>query len=42
MSKAGLLDAAGNVAVEYNYDVWDKLIAVTGCMADTMGRHNPF
>ncbi|MGI6183295.1 MAG: RHS repeat domain-containing protein, partial [Candidatus Fimadaptatus sp.] len=38
----GLLDAAGNVVVEYSYDAWGKPIAVTGGMADTVGKLNPF
>jgi RHS repeat-associated protein len=42
MSKVGLLDAVGNVVVEYSYDAWGKPLAVTGGMADTVGKLNPF
>ena len=34
----GMLDAVGNVVVEYSYDAWGKPLAVTGGMADTIGK----
>ena len=42
MSKVGLLDAAGNLVVEYSYDAWVNHIAVTACMVDTVGKLNSF
>ena len=38
----GIVDAAGNLVVEYKYDAWCKPISTTGSKADTLGRRNPF
>ena len=38
----GLLDSAGNPVVEYKYDVWGKLLSITGTHSDTLGKRNPF
>ena len=38
----GLLDCAGNLVVEYKYDVWGKLLSITGTHSDTLGKRNPF
>ena len=36
-----ILDANGNTVVEYTYDIWGKLLGITGAMADTIGIINP-
>ena len=38
----GIIDAAGNLVVEYRYDAWGKPISTTGSKADTLGKFNPF
>ena len=38
----GILDSAGSLVVEYRYDVWGKPLNITGLLADTLGRLNPF
>ena len=38
----GIVDAAGNLVVEYKYDAWGKPLSITGSLADTLGRRNPF
>ena len=38
----GIVDNNGNLVVEYKYDAWGKPISVTGSMADTLGKQNPF
>ena len=37
-----LVDADGKVVVQYTYDSWGKVVAVTGELADTVGVQNPF
>lgn len=37
-----LLDTAGNSVVSYQYDSWGKIIKITGTLATTLGRANPF
>jgi len=37
----GIADANGAVVVEYSYDVWGKLLSVTGTLANTIGQINP-
>lgn len=37
----GIYDASGNDVVEYTYDVWGELIAITGSLASTIGEINP-
>ena len=37
-----IVDANGNVVVEYAYDAWGKSMGVTGSMASTLGADNPF
>ncbi len=34
-------DSTGATVVEYKYNAWGKLLAVTGSMASTLGRQNP-
>ncbi len=36
-----ILDANGNTVVEYTYDIWGKLLGITGSLADTIGAINP-
>ena len=37
-----VLDANGTAVASYTYNVWGKLLNVTGTMAETVGRENPF
>ena len=36
-----ILDGSGNTVVEYTYDIWGKLVSITGTLADTVGTINP-
>lgn len=38
----GMLDNAGTIVVEYEYDAWGRLLSTTGNMAETLGKRNPF
>ncbi len=38
----GIVDASGSGMVEYEYDVWGKIIARTSSLASTPGYLNPF
>lgn len=38
----GLADEAGNVVVNYQYDSWGKVTGITGSLAATVGKKNPF
>ena len=38
----GIVDSADNLVVEYRYDAWGKPLNITGSLADTLGRRNPF
>ena len=42
MCITGLIDANGGAVVNYRYDSWGKLISITGSMADTLGKDNPY
>ena len=37
-----VLNASGEVVVEYSYDPWGNILAVTGSLASTLGADNPF
>ena len=37
-----IIDANGAVVVEYTYDAWGKVLNVTGSMAGTLGKIQPF
>ena len=37
-----LIDGSGNTVVEYTYDSWGKILAVTGSLATTLGENQPF
>ena len=37
-----VLNASGEVVVEYSYDPWGNILAVTGTLASTLGADNPF
>ena len=38
----GIIDAAGNLVVEYKYDAWGKPLSVTGTLKTSLGILNPF
>ena len=42
MCITGLVDANGGAVVNYRFDSWGKLISITGSMADTLGKDNPY
>ena len=42
MCITGLVDANGGAVVNYRYDSWGKLISITGSMAGTLGKDNPY
>ena len=37
-----VLNASGEVVVEYSYDPWGNILAVNGSLASTLGADNPF
>lgn len=37
-----IVDAAGNTVVQYSYGAWGEKKNVTGSMATTLGKYNPF
>jgi len=38
----GLLDNSGALVTEYKYDAWGRKLSVTGSLATTLGKINPF
>ena len=38
----GLIDAAGNLVVEYKYDAWGRILSIAGSKASDIGKRNPF
>ena len=42
MCITGLVDANGGAVVNYKYDSWGRLISITGSMAETLGKDNPY
>ena len=38
----GILDNGDNLVVKYKYDAWGRSISITGSLADTLGKRNPF
>ena len=38
----GIIDKSDNLVVEYKYDAWGRSISITGSLAVTLGKHNPF
>ena len=38
----GIIDAAGNLVVEYKYDAWGKPLSVAGTLKTSLGRLSPF
>ena len=38
----GILDNAGTLVVEYEYDAWGKPLNTTGTLVGTLGKRNPF
>ena len=37
-----ILNSNGTVVTEYTYDAWGNVLTVTGSLASTVGRYNPF
>ena len=37
----GIYDSTGQLAVQYTYDAWGKLLSATGTLASTIGQINP-
>lgn len=37
-----IVDTTGVTVIEYNYDVWGKMLNISGSMASTMGQDNPY
>ena len=37
-----MLDNSGTLVVEYKYDPWGKGISISGSLATTLGKRNPF
>ncbi len=42
MSITGLVDANGAAVVNYRYDSWAECLSITGSMAGTLGKDNPY
>ena len=42
MTITGLVDANGTAVVNYRYDSWGMLTGITGSMAGTLGKDNPY
>lgn len=38
----GILDSNGNCVVQYEYNPWGSISSITGSMASTLGKINPF
>ena len=38
----GLVDANGVAVVNYRYDSWGRMLDITGSMAETLGKDNPY
>ena len=37
-----ILNSNGTVVTEYTYDAWGNVLTITGSLASTVGRYNPF
>ena len=42
MTITGLIDANGIAVVNYRYDSWGRLLGITGSLAETLGKDNPY
>ncbi len=42
MTITGLVDANGASVVNYRYDSWGRLLGITGSLAETLGKDNPY
>ena len=42
MTITGLVDANGAAVVYYRYDSWGRLLGITGSLAETLGKDNPY
>lgn len=38
----GLVDSEGKAVVNYRYNSWGKLLGITGSMAGSLGKDNPY
>ena len=38
----GLVDSEGKAVVNYRYNSWGKLLGITGSMAESLGKDNPY
>lgn len=38
----GIVDLSGKLVVRYQYDPWGKILSITGELADTLGKDNPY
>ena len=38
----GLVDSEGKAVVNYRYNSWGKLLSITGSMAESLGKDNPY
>ena len=38
----GLVDSDGKTVVNYSYNSWGKLLGITGSMAESLGKDNPY
>ena len=38
----GLVDSEGKTVVNYSYNSWGKLLGITGSMAESLGKDNPY
>ena len=37
-----IVNASGTIVTEYTYDAWGNIISISGYLATTVGRFNPF
>ena len=42
MDIIGLVDSDGKTVVNYSYNSWGKLLGITGSMAESLGKDNPY
>ena len=42
MTITGLIDANGTAVVNYRYDSWGTVTGISGSMAGTLGKDNPY
>ena len=42
MNIVGLVDGNGATVVSYQYDSWGVMLGISGSMAETLGKDNPY